>query len=161
MYFASPTQATFALPDGIPNGTAILHYVNGLGQTYAHDVHIERIAPGIATATADGTGPPAAQLLRVHNGVSTFEAFSGTIPFHGDALYLILYGTGFRHAASPVTCTAAGRTMTAAFSGAQAAFPGLDQINLPLDATLAGAGSVGLNCTADGRVSNNVLLVFP
>jgi uncharacterized protein (TIGR03437 family) len=160
-YFVSPTQATFALPDDLPEGPATLTYISGTGLTHAVDLEIVRTAPGIASKDATGQGPPAAQILRVHNGQATFEDLSGPIAFHGDTLYLILYATGVRHAKAPVTCTVADRTMTAAFAGAQGGFRGLDQINLPLDPTLAGTGSVGLNCTADGRVSNTVQLLFP
>lgn len=160
IYFTSDTQATVALPDNVPLGPARLSYTRGAGFTAEAGIEIVRTAPGLATASADGQGSPAAQVLRVQGTGTLVEEF-GTLEFRGDTLYLILFGTGFRHATTPVTCVAAGRTMTATFAGAQGQFPGLDQINLPLDASLAGAGTVTLSCLADGRASNAVTLRFP
>jgi hypothetical protein len=52
----------------------------------------------------------------------------------GDRVYLVLYGTGIRHAAS-LTATINGVSVPVAYFGAQGTHEGLDQINLgPLPA---------------------------
>jgi uncharacterized protein (TIGR03437 family) len=70
--------------------------------------------------------------------------------------YLVLYGTGIRHASS-VTATVGGVDVPVAYSGVQPTYPGMDQINLgPLPQNLAGAGKVDIVVTADGHPANTV-----
>jgi uncharacterized protein (TIGR03437 family) len=51
-------------------------------------------------------------------------------------------------------------TVPAAVLGAQTQFPGLDQINVALPASLQGAGQVGVTIAVGGTVSNGVTLTF-
>jgi uncharacterized protein (TIGR03437 family) len=44
------------------------------------------------------------------------------------------------------------------YAGAQGSFPGLDQVNLLLPATLRGAGMVTLTLTVDGAPANTVVV---
>jgi len=74
----------------------------------------------------------------------------------GDQVYLILYGTGVRHAGT-VQATVNGAGVPVIYFGAQADYAGLDQINLgPLPGSLAGAGPVPIAITADGAAANPV-----
>ena len=78
----------------------------------------------------------------------------------GDPVYLVLYGTGIRHAASAVA-NVNGVGVPVAYFGAQSQYPGLDQVNLgPLPASLAGAGRVNIVITADGEAANTVTAAF-
>jgi uncharacterized protein (TIGR03437 family) len=78
----------------------------------------------------------------------------------GDTVYLVLYGTGFRHFNSVPICSIAGQSIPASFAGAQGSFVGLDQVNIPLPPTLQGIGTTTLTLHVDGVVSNPVTLAF-
>ena len=77
----------------------------------------------------------------------------------GDAVYIVLYATGVRHATT-LACTIGGHPVTVAFAGPQGSFAGLDQINLLAPAVLKGAGRVDLVFTADGATANTVTVEF-
>ena len=70
-------------------------------------------------------------------------------------MYLVLAGTGF-DTPGPVTATIGGTTAQALYAGPQGAWPGLDQLNLLIPASLAGSGQVDVVMTAGGKVSNPV-----
>lgn len=55
---------------------------------------------------------------------------------------------------SDFTAATASASVSAAYSGAQPVYPGMNQINLQLPDTLSGAGLVSLTCAADGQASN-------
>ena len=77
-----------------------------------------------------------------------------------DQVFLILYGTGIRHAAK-VTATVGGQNVPVPFASAQGVFIGEDQINLgPLPQSLAGTGVARIVITADGQVTNTVTLTI-
>jgi uncharacterized protein (TIGR03437 family) len=59
-----------------------------------------------------------------------------------------------------VTCTIAGQSVPVTYAGPQPQFPGLDQVDVLLPASLKGAGQVRVSITADGVVSNDVALMF-
>jgi uncharacterized protein (TIGR03437 family) len=71
-------------------------------------------------------------------------------------VYLILYGTGIRNHADPVTVMIGTATLTAAYAGEQGTFAGEDQINVLLPQSLRGAGLVDVTLTVDGQVTNAV-----
>jgi uncharacterized protein (TIGR03437 family) len=70
-------------------------------------------------------------------------------------VYLVLYGTGVRHAAS-LTAAINGVNLPLFFFGAQGQYPGLDQINLQVPGILAGSGLVNLVITVGGQAANTV-----
>ena len=68
-------------------------------------------------------------------------------------VYLLMYGTGIRHASS-VTVTLGSQTgLAVAYAGAQGYFVGEDQINVLLPPSLAGAGVINVTLTADGQTT--------
>jgi uncharacterized protein (TIGR03437 family) len=73
----------------------------------------------------------------------------------GEQVYLVLYGTGIRHAGA-VAASVNGVSLPVAYFGAQSQYPGLDQLNLQVPASLAGAGLVDLVVTVDGQPANTV-----
>jgi uncharacterized protein (TIGR03437 family) len=97
------------------------------------------------TADASGKGAPA--------------GLTEPIEIGEDGAVVVLYGTGFRHAATPV-CLIAGEPVEVLYAGAQGEFPGLDQLNVRLRASLRGAGAVVLELKADGVSANPVLLTI-
>jgi uncharacterized protein (TIGR03437 family) len=75
----------------------------------------------------------------------------------GDTLYVELYGTGIRGAAG-VQCFVGGQGVPVLYAGAVAAYAGLDQVNISIPGSLAGAGDVRVYVVADGAMSNAVEL---
>jgi uncharacterized protein (TIGR03437 family) len=75
-----------------------------------------------------------------------------------DILVLELYGTGIRGVSSlaGVAATIGGVPAAVAYAGAQPTFDGLDQVNLTVPRSLAGAGEVPVVLTVDGVTANVV-----
>jgi uncharacterized protein (TIGR03437 family) len=137
-------------------------------------INIAGSAAGIFTANMTGQGPYAGQVIYAHAdgsqtvaNAATFNSGSNAFapnPINlgdaGDQVYLVLYGTGIRHAGT-VTATVNGVSVPVVYFGAQGSYPGMDQINLgPLPASLAGAGPVNLVITVDGQPANTVTVNF-
>jgi uncharacterized protein (TIGR03437 family) len=157
--FSSAGQVNLVIPADAAAGLATLVVTLPGGGSATTVIDIAGSAPGVFTANMTGQGTYAGQVIYGHADGSETIANS-TTPVHldvaGDQVYLVLYGTGLRHAHS-VTATVNGTSVPVVFSGAQGSYPGMDQINLgPLPASLAGAGSVNLVITADGQVANTV-----
>ncbi|MEI9811733.1 MAG: hypothetical protein WDO18_03260 [Acidobacteriota bacterium] len=77
-----------------------------------------------------------------------------------DQLYLILYATGFRGTSAAVTCTVGTQTLTPVYAGAQPSFPGLDQINVVIPASVKAPGQIAVTCKANGQISNSVFIAL-
>ena len=174
LLFVSPSQVSLVLPGDMPTGPATLALSNSTGLTVA-PVSVTRVAPGLFTANGTGLGPPAAQTVRVHadgsvdspQDLATFDASQNLwtpVPIDlsaaADTVYLVLYGTGIRHSSSVPNCSIAGQNIRASFAGAQGAFAGLDQVNVPLPSTLQGTGTTTLTLNVDGVASNPVTVAF-
>ncbi len=76
--------------------------------------------------------------------------------FNDQQVFLILYGTGIRNHAGPVTATVGTTKLAVAYAGTQGTFAGEDQINILLPQTLRGAGIVDVTLTVDGQTTNAV-----
>jgi uncharacterized protein (TIGR03437 family) len=76
-----------------------------------------------------------------------------------DTLYVALYGTGIRGAAS-VQCFVAGQSLPVLYAGPVAAYPGLDQVNIAIPKSLAGSGDARVYVVAGGVTSNVVGLTI-
>ena len=87
-----------------------------------------------------------------------FDCSSGacnTVPIALDGqsiVYVSLYGTGIRGAGPAV--------MAARSAGLQGEYPGLDQVNVQIPASLQGSSVVNVVVTAGGQTSNAVRLAF-
>jgi hypothetical protein len=77
-----------------------------------------------------------------------------------EEVFLILFGTGIRGAASPADMSVriGGVAVEITFAGPQSQFAGLDQVNVRLPRTLAGQGQVELNLSVNGKIANTVLV---
>jgi uncharacterized protein (TIGR03437 family) len=168
--FGSAGQVNFVVPAGMASGLAQVVVTLPGGGTITTVINIGGSAPGIFTANQNGQGPFAGQVIWVHGDGS--ETVGNAATFHsdlntympssislggaGDQVYLVLYGTGIRHAGT-VTATVNGVSVPVVYSGAQGSYPGMDQINVgPLPASLGGAGVVNLVITVDGQAANTV-----
>jgi hypothetical protein len=168
--FASAGQINFVIPSGTAPGLAVLTLTLPGGGTITTVINVAGSAGGVFTANQDGQGPYAGQVVYGHPdgsqtivssvildpGSNTYAPRPISLSTPGDQVYLVLYGTGFLHAAS-VTATLNSVSLPVYYAGAQGNYPGLDQINLgPLPSSLAGAGVVNLVITADGQAANPV-----
>jgi hypothetical protein len=165
--FESAGQINLVIPSETAAGTAQVTTRLADGTTVQSLVNISNVSPGIFTANQNGQGVFVGSIIDVGpygQRVSESTVFDASQnlwvaqPFHvsPNQAYLVLYGTGIRHAAS-VTATVGGVNVPVAYSGVQPTYPGMDQINLgPLPQSLAGAGNVDIVVTADGHPANTV-----
>lgn len=176
LFFVSAGQINFLIPQGTVNGAAII-IVEVDGLFYADSrVTVTTTAPGLFTANANGSGAPAAVLLRtradnsqVFETVAEFDsAMNRFVPRpidfvnDTDRLTLVLFGTGIRGRANlnAVSFSLADVAVPVQFAGAQGDLVGLDQINMDLPRSLRGRGTVNLTGTVDGRTVNTVTVAF-
>ncbi|PWU02638.1 MAG: hypothetical protein C5B51_20455 [Terriglobia bacterium] len=172
---ASPGQINFVVPSDTAPGLAVFKASNAAGASSSTIANIVSTAPGIFTANGTGRGAPVGQAIHVHaDGSQTAEPLATFDPVakqwnpapvslgpSTDQLYLVLFATGIRGAAAgTVTATVSGGSVPVAFSGPQGTFPGLDQVNLQVPASLAGAGTVDVLIGAGGAAANPVSVAF-
>jgi uncharacterized protein (TIGR03437 family) len=163
LVYVSPSQVNFEIPDGTATGAATVK-VAGASET----VQVNAVAPGLYAL--GGTSVAAATAARYPNSggaaapIAVSNCSSGTCMVQPIALdnqstvYLSLYATGLRNrsALANMTCIIGGVSLPVQYAGPQSQYPGLDQVNIALPATLAGAGTVNVEVTVDGQVSNPV-----
>ncbi len=78
-----------------------------------------------------------------------------------DRTYLLLFGTGIRFAGQArLTVRANGVELPILGYAAQSEYAGLDQVNVELPRTLAGAGVVELQLALDGKLANPVVVLL-
>jgi uncharacterized protein (TIGR03437 family) len=174
--FAATGQINFVIPADTQPGPAIVTVTSSTAATFSTIVNITRTAAGIFSANASGQGVAAAQVVRVNgDGTQSLEQTAIWDPVANawipasismgpstDRLFLTLYGTGIRHRAADtsVTATVNGISVPVNYSGAQPAYPGVDQVNLELPRSLAGSGSVSVVVMVEDRAANAVSLTF-
>ena len=93
------------------------------------------------------------------NGQQTTESLAQPIDLGpaGDAVYLILYGSGLGNGKA-VTATIGGVAADVAYAGPQGEYLGLDQFNVLVPRSLAGRGRVEVVIMAEGRKANAVAI---
>ena len=168
LFFVSPTQINFQIPASTAIGAAAVTLNSGpIGI-----LKITSVSPGIFSADASGGGLAAAVALRVKaNGEQVYEPIGQFDPATNrfvalpidvsnpsEQVFLLLYGTGFRHHSglNNVKVTVNGASAEVLFAGAQGDFVGLDQCNVRLAPSLAGSGEISIMLTVDGKTSNTV-----
>jgi uncharacterized protein (TIGR03437 family) len=172
LLFVAPQQVNCQMPPDLAPGTATMTITSGDGSVSVGTISITPVAPGLFTAASDGTGAPSAIALRVRaDGTQSYEPVAQydaaqnrfvALPIDlgpaGDQVFLILFGTGWRHrsALSAVSVSVGGENAEVLYAGAQGGFVGLDQINLRLPRALAGRGENELALSVDGREANRV-----
>lgn len=174
LFFISPAQVNFQVPQGTSVGAATLTILRDGATVGQGTATIESVTPGLFAANANGQGVAAAVVLRVtsdgtqsfepvaqfNTASNSFEAVPIDLGQATDQVFLIAYGTGLRNrsALAAVTATIGGTNADVGFAGAQGSFTGLDQINIALPRTLAGRGIVDVVVGADGKTSNTVTI---
>lgn len=167
LFYAYPQQIAFVIPAGTANGPATVIVTSGDGTVSTDAVQISHVAPGLFSANANGQGVAAAVVVQ---GQSYFLTYSCSSPLLSCTALRInlsqtaqtvleLYGTGIRgYNAAGVTCTAGGVSVPVLYAGAQSQYPGLDQVNVSLPASLASQGQLNIVLTVDGQASNTVTI---
>jgi uncharacterized protein (TIGR03437 family) len=176
LFFVSPTQVNYLLPNGLAEGLAQVTITNRNGIVSRGVLQIAPIAPSVFTADASGKGWAAADVVRVRsNGQQywertfRFDASSNQAvgwpidlgPERGkdsDRVYLILYGTGLRQRASlsQVKVKLGEMYVPVEYAGAQGSYAGLDQINALIPRQLMGRGAVTVEVLVNGQAANPV-----
>lgn len=173
LLFASATQVNYLVPATAAPGRLDVVVRNSATVLARGSLELDRVAPTLFSANADGRGVAAAQIVRVksdgtqsYEAVAQFDAGKGRyvalpIDFGAstDRIFLLLYGTGFRNAAG-TTLQIGTVTIPLLYAGPQSQYAGLDQANAELQRSLAGTGEVTVAFTADGKAANTVTLSF-
>jgi uncharacterized protein (TIGR03437 family) len=170
LFFVSPTQINFQIPEGMPAGTATVIIARRDGVASIGATQIATVAPALFTANSSGDGVAAALALRVradgsqqYEPVALFDPAQNrfvAVPIargeESDQLFLSLFGTGWRHRSSmaEVKAKIGGVDAEVIYAGAQGGFAGLDQINLRIPRSLIGRGEVEIVLTVAGQKSN-------
>jgi uncharacterized protein (TIGR03437 family) len=172
LFFVAPSQVNLQVPAGTANGAATITITSGDGTVSTGTMNITTVAPSLFTANATGHGIAAAIAVRVRSDgtqviepVAQFDASQNRfvhVPIDlgaaSDQVFLILYGTGFRHRSSlsAVSATIGGTNADVLYAGLVDGFVGLDQANIRIPRTLAGRGVVDVLLTVDGKPANAV-----
>jgi len=169
---ATAGQVNFFVPDGLAPGIATVTIGSQSG-----GVLVDSVAPGLYSANSTGSGVAAA-------GAATYSADGSVVtpqnvascPSGGgscvpaplslggptDRLVLTLYGTGIRGFSGPqnVSASIGGSMAEVLYVGKQGQFQGLDQVNLAVPRSLAGAGEVPVVLRIDGQTANVVTIAI-
>jgi uncharacterized protein (TIGR03437 family) len=172
LFYVSPLQVNYLIPDGTATGLAIVTITSGAGKVSAGTAEIIAVAPGFFTANQDAAGVPAGFAIRVKpNGDQSREPLSRLdtttgkqVPApidlgpEGEVIILELYGTGIRGRSSQaaVTATIGGIAAGIEYADRQPGFVGLDQVNIRVPRSLIGRGEVELVLTVEGKLANLV-----
>lgn len=170
LFFVSPGQINYLLPQGLFPGAATVFVRRNNNDVAQGSLMVEPFAPSLFAANANGQGVAAAVALRVRNGQQIFEPVfrleAGSqiaVPIdlgpEGDQVYLLLYGTGFRGILPPASIgvTIGGANVPVLGYAAVAGFAGLDQCNVgPLPRSFAGRGNLNVVMTAGTKSANTV-----
>jgi uncharacterized protein (TIGR03437 family) len=170
LFFVAPSQINYQVPPGTAEGNATVAVTINNNLVGAGTMKVAKVAPGLFSASATGTGIAAAVVLRIHNGVQTFESVTATpidLGPDGDTVYLLIYGVGMRgrSSAGNISVDLGGTVKTLnpnLFEDAFAVsgFVGLDQANIVLPRTLIGKGLINVVMTVDGQQSNTVQIAI-
>jgi uncharacterized protein (TIGR03437 family) len=167
LFFVSPLQINFEIPDGTALGSATVTIKNQSGAIQIGLIDIENVSPGLFEL--DSSGLVAAWALPVISGaqqsllqVYQIGASNSIVPSPinlgpaTEEIYLEMYGTGIRNATA-VTATVGGLSVPVLSFSAAPGFAGEDQVNIgPLPRSLGGQGTVNIVLTADGKTANTV-----
>jgi len=173
LFFVSPLQINFLMPEGLASGQGSVTVVGGDQPPIGGCIVVRKVEPSIFTANADGQGVAAAVALRVkadgsqiYEPVIQFDATQNRFvafpidlgPDLGpasDRVFLVLFGSGFRNrnSLSDLLLNIGDEQAGPEFADEQGTFPGLDQMNILLSRRLVGRGVVNVALT--GRHPND------
>jgi uncharacterized protein (TIGR03437 family) len=174
LFFVSPSQVNYLIPEGTAAGVATVTITSGEGRVSTGTAIIRAVAPSLFTANSTGEGLAAALALRVKaDGTQSYEPVAELdedlnrfiarpidLGPEGERVYLVLFGTGIRHrrALSSVIAAIGGEYAEVTFAGAHDEYVGVDQVNLLLPRSLSGRGEVEVLLTVEAQLANPVRL---
>ena len=170
LIYVSSGKVTFQVPSTAAAGNAQVTVASPGSTQTASNVVIALVAPAVFTANGDSL--LVGWAIRVSNGTATVEQAltanadgsytSAPINMGAatDQVYLAFYATGVSGAGlSNVSVSVNGVNAPVLYAG-NGGYPGIDQINVSLPASLAGSGTVTLQLTASGVAANAVQLAI-
>jgi uncharacterized protein (TIGR03437 family) len=181
LLYVSPTQINAAVPSGLANGVAVVNITNQGTLVSQANVVLHTVAPALFTANQTGSGVPVGTVATANgsgslsyqnvvqgSGVGNYTPAPINLGGASDSSVLVLYGSGIRGATSlgNVTATVSNATLHMSLDVLYAGpcdpsqFVGLDQVNISLPSSLAGAGQVSLTLTVNGVGIKPVTLDF-
>lgn len=151
LYFVSLGQINFVVPDGSRLGSATVSVLDSTGAILAEGpATISPAAPALfqaaggrhlaaytVTQRPDGSRP----IAFTHSCSATGVCEPVPIDVMAGEVVLVMFGTGLRGDRN-LRVRVDGLEIQPSFAGPQAEYPGLDQVNITLPATLAGRGDV-------------------
>jgi len=167
--FVSPHQINFVLPAGLREGNATISVTGGNTIRATSTIEVAKASPGIFTADGSGGGLAAAMGMRIgaqgaqqmQRSYSCNEGVCGGEPLDlgasDEQFVLVLYGTGIRRG-DVNSVTIGGVPAEPLLVAAQPSNPGLDQVNVRVPKSLAGAGLVEVKLEVDGKPANPVFV---
>jgi uncharacterized protein (TIGR03437 family) len=166
IYYFGLGQFSFQVPESTATGLAAVTVGSFTGRLL-----VDSIAPSLYSQDGSGRGVAAATWALYPATGNVTTGFVATIPCPStgcvaapidlggtsDLLYLTLYGTGLKAvtAQSVVRATIGGFSAKVAYIGPQG-LAALDQVNLLVPHSLAGAGEVPIVLSIDGQTANVV-----
>ncbi len=169
--FDSPSQVTFQVPSTVAPGIARIT-ITAQGSTQATDnVVIASVAPAVFTVNGSAllagyatrttaSGVQTTQPAYVANPQGGYSAAPINLGAATDKVALTIYATGLQAAPlAKVSVLVNGINAPVTFAG-PSGYAGVDQVNVTLPASLAGAGTVTLQLTAAGVAANSVQLAI-
>jgi N-acyl-D-amino-acid deacylase len=173
LLYSGPQQLNTALPDDVAIGAATVTVTRADQPAATASLTIAPVSPGIFALNADGLAAAVVTRAtpgqpntydRVYDVDASGHIVARPISFGPDAeeLYLSLYATGLRGEAglAGVNARIGDYDAQVTYVGAQTTYAGLDQINVRVPRTLAGAGTVDVHVTVDGLSANTTRLTF-
>ena len=168
LVFVGPDQVNCRVPAAPATGRAQITVTSRSSATATTAVEIASVVPSIFTmpggrvaaavavrGAADGTqtNVPVFQC-----SASSCSATPIDLAMTTDTVVVVFFGTGLRKnsGVSNVHAAIGGVDAPVLFAGAQNEFPGLDQLNVQIPASLRGRGEVPVVFTIDGQQSNSV-----
>jgi uncharacterized protein (TIGR03437 family) len=166
LLYVSAGQVNFLIPDTVALGPATVTVTSGIQTVATGQATVTALAPALFTLNSSNLAAAYAECIS-SGGAQTvedpFQVVNGAIqaqPLNLNACaetILQLYATGLDTAIeADVQATIGSLTATVQSAGPAGTFPGLDQVDVVIPLSLAGAGSVPVVITAGGLSSNTV-----
>ena len=173
LYSVSPEEIRLHIPEGTAVGRVIVSVNREGSVSERRAIQVMSVAPGLFAANGGGRGVAVAAATRVARDgtktaleVSRFDTARQryvAVPIDlgsAGAVYLTLFGTGFRGATSLPVVTITGQEVGVESSGPASGFHGVDELTVgPIPRSVQGP-SLDIVATVDGQVANAVTIAI-
>jgi uncharacterized protein (TIGR03437 family) len=170
LLYVSSTLVDYQIPNTVLLGPATVTVTAGDGTTKSGPVNIVPYAPGLFAVNTAGLAASFADCVAAdgtQTTILTSQVVNGAlvaVPLNLKACQetvLELWATGLDAAdASIVQATIGGLVATVLYAGPQGVYPGVDQVNVVIPQSLAGAGNVPVVVSIGGVTSNTVTVTI-